>query len=263
MEPCLQLSVLQTDLCCWGRRPQVPIELHTFCSTHAPLFLQYTVLSYFRHAAKTALFVATHDTFYIISKAHVDHYLVMAWKAKQATSTLAPTAVQPLHFRKKNSGLLLFESVVELLQSLPRFQLSCIIQTSLDSIDALRHVVVRLKSFSVSRLEFDPNLPAFVVSSASDGFVLPDVLSAPFVMLVNGSTTPDPRLYKSGTQSLWSTITGNKSAPLHKLRYGFLLQQTKNKEEENYEHPFAPFSSTSADAASEAKNNHEQFTCEL
>ena len=261
MEPCLQLNRLQTDLCCWGRRPKVPIELYTFCDFHVPTFLQYTLLTYFQHAAKTALFIATHDTFYIISRADAEHFLVMAWKSKYVP--LPRTQTQPLHFRKKNSGLLLFESVIELIQSLPRFQLSCIIQTSLQTIDAIRHVVVDMKPFLVSRLEFDNTVPAFVVPL--DGFVLPDVLSAPFVMLVNGSTTPDPRLYKSGTLSLWSTITGDKAAPLHKLRYGVLLQQTKTIEQENNVQPSTNVdgSETRGHQHSETKGHHEQFTCEL
>ena len=254
MEPCLSLSIQQTDLCCWGRRPVVPIELHTFCQTHATTFLQYTVQHYFRHAAKTALFLSTHDAFYIIIQADLKHYHVMAWKAKALPCTVGGT--KPLHFRKKTSGLLLFDSVVELLQSLSKFQLSCIIQTSLQSIDALKHVVVPLKPFDVKRLQFDANVPAFVVNT--DGLILPDVLSAPFVMLMNGSTTPDPRLYHSGTQSLWNTITGNKGAALSKLRYGVLLQQTKTMEQEN-----GIFGFFSPVSENETKGGHEQFVCDL
>jgi hypothetical protein len=229
MQPCLELNQLENDFCCWGRRPTVPIELYTFCPTHAPHFLQYLLDSYFTHAAKKALFVSTHDTFYVVFRLNLEHYQVVAWKAKALPLTPI-TKKKPLHFRRATSGLMTVHSVLELFQSLLQFQLSCVIQTPLDIIDALKHVHVPLVHFDVKRLQFDPVVPAFVISTQD--FVLPDVLSAPFVMLLNGSTTPDPRLYNSGTQNLWSTLTGNK-LPLANLRYGVLLQQTKTVETEN------------------------------
>lgn len=229
MEPCLQINQLHTDLCCWGRRPVVPIELYTFCSIHATSFIEYVLISFFKHAAKKALFLSTNDAFYVVIPVTVQEYQVLAWKAKSLPNT--PTHMKPLHFRKKTSGLMMLGSVVELFHSLPRFQLSCIIQTSLEAVDALRYVVVPLWTFRVERLQFDAAVPAFV--TPPDGFILPDVLSAPFVMLINGSTTPDPRLYSSGTQSLWNTLTGSKAAPLSAMRYGVLLQQTKTLPLEN------------------------------
>jgi hypothetical protein len=220
--------------------------------------LQYTILNYFKHAAQTALFASTQDSFYIIIKADVNYYHVMAWKTKKLPFTRSD--MRPLHFRKKNSGLLLYESVVQLLQSFRGFQLSGIIQTSLNSIDALRNVVVSLCPFDVSRLQFDATIPAFVLPK--DGFVLPDVLGAPFVMLVNGSTTPDPRMYHSGTQSLWNTITGNRVAALSKLRYGVLLQQTKTNEQENDRYTVFEVIAPSV-ASPETKSDNEQFICDV
>lgn len=249
MQPCLELCQLENDLCCWGRRPTVPIELYTFCATHAPQFIHYSLDSYFGHAAKKALFVSTQDTFYVVFRLNLQHYQVVAWKAKALPFTTSDK--RPLHFRRTNSGLLTLKSMLELFQSLNKFQLSCVIQTPLDNIDALRHVHIPMTPFDVKRLQFDSGVPAFVISSQD--FVQPDVLSAPFVMLLNGSTTPDPRLYTSGTQNLWSILTGNK-LPLSNLRYGLLLQQTKTVNKENrYGHK----------DDDETKSNYVQFSVEL
>lgn len=251
MEPCLQLCASQHDLCCWGRRPTVPIEMFSFCASHAIDFTKYVLGSFFSHAAKTALFISTHDTFYILFKTDTTHYYVMAWKAKHAP--LTASGKKPLHFRKTSSGVLTQSSVLQLLQSLDQFQLSCIIQTPLCSIDALKNVQVTTESFNVASLHFDASVPAFVVSPTD--FVSPNTLSAPFVMLLNGSSTPDPRLYHSGTQSLWSTLTANKSS-LSKLRHGVLLQQTKKRENTSGEFK-------EQNGVCETKNNYEQFRCEL
>jgi hypothetical protein len=228
MEPCLQLCQLLTDMCCWGRRPTVPIHLETFCASHSSSFLKYVLSAFFVHAAKKALFVSTLDTFYIIMKVDISHCYLLAWKAKKLP--LLQDDCRPLQFRKASSGLLTFNDVFSLLTTLDTFHLCGIIQTPLDAIDAIKNVSVPMMSFDVQRLRFEPSVPAFCIPSHM--CVPPDVLAAPLVMLLNGSTTPDPRLYSSGTQSLWNSILGNvvqvAASPLSKLRYGVLVTQTKN-----------------------------------
>lgn len=267
MEPCLQLNQLQTDLCCWGRRPVVPIELYSFCSTHSTHFLEYVLVSFFGHAAKTALFVSTSDTFYILFKKDFSHYFVMAWKAKPLPLTLA--GKKPLHFRKTSSGVLTQKSVVQLLEKLDNFELSCILQTPLRMIDALQNVFVPMNAFHVSHLEFDATVPAFVLADSTH-FISPHVLSAPFVMLLNGSSTPDPRLYSNGTLNLWNTLTANR-VQLSKLRHGVLLQQTKKLEnvdddfKKQYNDECTPPSTLPLRQRhnDQTKGDHEQFRCEL
>lgn len=259
-EPCLHLCTSLRDLCCWGRRPRVPIELYSFCDTHAIQFMKYLLVSFFGHAAKTALFVSTHNAFYILFKKDFLHYFVTAWKAKALPQTASGGV--PLHFKKTSSGVLTQDSVLLLLRGMDQFCLSCIVQTPLSSIDVLRNVYVPMNSFDVRQLHFDALVPAFVLPDKTQ-FVSANVLAAPFVMLLNGSSTPDPRLYQSGTQSLWNTLTAN-SLTLSKLRHGVLLQQTKNEKPDHDVKGQTPILSHDIrDDIGETKGDYEQFRCEL
>lgn len=247
MNPCLNLAQFQSDLCCWGRRPTIPISLQSFCHFHYPFFLKYVIESYFTHHAKIGLFVSTPDSFYIFLFKDTVHLFAYAWKARPLESV---GGRRPLHFKKTVSGLITRLTLMEILLSLPVFDMSALIITSLIEVAVLRHVSVSLRGVSVDNLTFDPVIPAFTISE--EQCVPVDIVSAPFVMLMNGSTTPDPRLYKSGTCSLWKIIIKDRFS-IQKLRYGLFLQQIKP----------ADFIKSIDNDDDERKNNNEQFVFEL
>ena len=248
MDPCFTLSQSQTDLCCWGRRPILPISLQSFCHFHYPFFLKYVIESYFTHHAKIGLFVSTLDSFYIFLYKDPVHLFAYAWKAKPQEFV---ENQRPLHFKKTVSGLITRLTLMEILLSLPVFEMNALIITSLSEVSVLPHVPVSLRSVNVKNLTFNPLVPAFTISSVD--CVPVDILGAPFVMLMNGSTTPDPRLYKSGTCSLWKIIIKDQFS-IQRLRYGLFLTQIKT----------ADFiKSIDDDDGSERKNSNEQFVFEL
>ena len=224
-----------------------PIHLISFCSSHSSVFLRYVLTAYFVHHAKLGLFVSTLDTFYIFFFKDPFYFIVYAWRVKPYSPH---DAVKPLHLKKTVSSSLLLETVLELLLGLEEFQMSALLVTPLSEIAVLPHVKIALQTVSVTNLRFDTSIPAFVLPQ--DQFIPVDILSAPFVMLLNGSTTPDPRLYNSGTSSLWSTMTQSKYS-LHKLRYGLFLQQIKTP---------SLFKSVYT-SYNEREDSNGQFVCDL
>ena len=248
MNPCLNLAQFQSDLCCWGRRPTIPISLQSFCHFHYPFFLKYVIESYFTHHAKIGLFVSTPDAFYIFLFKDAEYLYAYAWNAKPQACNQGR---RPLHFKKTVSGLITRLTLMEILLSLPVFDMSALLITSLAEVSILPHVPVSLKGVSFENLTFDPMIPAFTIAEAD--CVPVDIVSAPFVMLMNGSTTPDPRLYKSGTCSLWKIVIKDQYS-IQRLRYGLFLTQIKT----------ADFiKSIDDDDGSERKNYNEQFVFEL
>jgi hypothetical protein len=248
MPPCLNIAQSKSDICCWGRRPTIPILLESFCDFHNPFFLQYVIYSYFTHHVKIGLFVSTPDAFYVFLMKDEDYFFAYAWSSK-------PLAFfndqRPLHFKKTVSGLVTRKTTIEILLSLPVFEMSALLLTSLVSVAVLPHVPVDLRVLSVKNITFNPLVPAFTIPSTD--CVPVDVLSSPFVMLMNGSTTPDPRLYKSGTCSLWKTMVKDQFS-IQKLRCGLFLRQKKTLDF---------IKSVSDESGNERKDNYEQFVFEL
>ena len=254
MEPCFQLSQLFDNLCCWGRKPALPLQLESFCETHSHKFLQYVLQAYFTHFVKLALFVSSMDTIYVVFPAPPHMYRLFAWRVTDQTPV---DGLQPLHFKKTVSGTMELHSVLELLITLPCFQIYAILLTPLTSVAVVPNVTLTLRPFDVKNLDFNALYPAFMVPVGS--FVPVDILSAPFVMVLHGSTTPDPRLYNSGTSSLWDTITTQKF-PIQKLRYGLFLQSIKTMWSSK---PFYSLEPTDHGNGKETDSEHQQFSCDL
>lgn len=261
MEPCFLLAEALDNLCCWGRRPTLPLSLQSFCVNHSHKFIEHVLQAYYTHFVKIALFVSTVDTFYVIFHKGQFLYQVFAWRVKD----LVPVdGLQPLHFKKTVSGTLEYSSVVNLLDELPCFQMYALLVTPLTTTTVIPNIHVSLHALQVKSLTFDAVYPAFMVPVGS--FIPVHVLRAPFVMLLQGSTTPDPRLYNSGTSSLWDTITSTKF-PVQNVRYGLFLQSIKtvfgvsktvlfHGDSTKPDHP-------DTDRANEGKSEHQQFFCDL
>ena len=255
MNPCLTLNRARSNLCCWGRRPTIPIGLHDFCDRHHPLFLQYLMRSYFVHNVKVGLFVSTQETFFIIFL-EGSVFQVVAWKRKPLPKS---RGMSPLHFQRTVNGKLTLDTVVELLLTLDNFQMCALLETSLKNLEVLRYVRVELQPLDVRRLLFDASIPAFIIPE--NDFIPVDVLSAPFVMLLNGSTTPDPRLFHSGTLNLWNTMVGKRHA-LQNLRYATLVVEIKPPETNKLDFP--PFYlGNEFISTSNRDDSDDQFNCDL
>lgn len=252
MNHCFSLARCQTDLCKYGRHAGVPIDTTLYCEQHSKQIIEYIVHVYFGHYVKVGLLITTTSTLFIIFQHKTTGTLsLVAWNAKN----LPPVHdKKPLHLRRViNASAVSLPDIVDLLQSLHTFQLFCLLETPLAEIDVVPNVKVPLYGLDVKQLHFDAAYPAFLLDGNS--CISPHVLAAPYVMLINGSTTPDPRLHNSGTSSLWTTATGRVTSV---LRYGVFVQQIK---------PGDPFKSLDAGdlrtTPSESKNYTDQFTCEL
>jgi len=219
MSPCFSLARCQTDLCHFGRAAVVPVNLSSFCESHWKQLVQFIVEVYFSHSVKVGLFLSTPTTVFLIFKTpSTGHLSLVAWKAKKGQ--------RALHLRRVLAASKInLTDIVELLQGLPSFELTCLLDTPLAEVDVIPNVRIPLNKLDVSQLCFDAQCPGFVLEP--DVCISCHVLAAPYVMLINGSTTPDPRLYKSGTLSLWTTATGRS---ISTLRCGLLMLQLKTED---------------------------------
>jgi hypothetical protein len=252
VDPCFLLSQYQSDLCCWGRRAYLPLELQSFCVNHAKLLLQYLLQAYFVHSVKLALYVCTRTSFYLLFKQDTA-YQVFQWKAKpyEHYENANLNGMKPLHFRRIQSETLNLLQLTDLLFELPSLQIYCLLETPLTVVDVVPNLRIQLHSFDVRQLNYDPLFPAITVPE--NDFIPPHILSVPFVMLINGSSTPDPRFSHSGTMNLWTTLLGKKHL-ISNLRYGLFLQQIKS--------PIVHIK-TSDYGNRESAHHSDQFACEL
>jgi hypothetical protein len=217
------------------------------------MFIHYIFKTYFNHHVKLSLFIGTPNSFFLFFPQDLHHLHVSAWKLKPQGSH--SNSEKPLHIKKTVSGLVTKETATQIVVELPIFQMTALLCTPLQEVAVLTHVTLVLSSLDVTQLTFDPSVPAFTIPW--EHCIPVHILAAPFVMMLNGSTTPDPRLHQSGTYSLWKTLVPHPHASTvtaKQLRYGCFLQQLKTMEW-----------SKTVDAASndEGKDHYDQFAFEF